>query len=299
MELAADIRGGHSVFLTATCARRDLAAPVLSQHLGIPQDEALARLANAPSRLAAGLSPQRAERLAAILATLGLSVSLEVARSSCFDLSAQLAVWADAEKIAARLSPIVDRPPQDVARALGNCGGLILEGLDADTATTLSAHLGRLRGLVVTLSDRATALYDIYATRPLFDQEASRLAAVSSLLGTRRDGLTDAVATGLDRRNLDQLMSRLPDLDLIALDRAFQRFDLVLTGVTGWTDAQLADFLAARTHKPRAAFEMLSPSEPVKLDLGLKLHVARQFCADYAAIGLMVRPILSTRGRNA
>lgn len=299
MEQATDTQGGRSVFLTAICARRDLAASVLARHLGIPREAAIARLSSAPSQLATDLSPQDAERLAALLATLGLSVSLDDVGARRFDLSAQLAVWADLEKTAVRLSQIVDRAPQDVARALRHCGGLILEGLDGDTATALSARLARVRGLIVTHSDRATALYDIYTTRPLFDLEATRLAAVTSLLGTRRDGLTEAVATGLDRRNLDRLMSRLSDLDLIALDRAFQRFDLVLTGVTGWTDADLADFLTARTHKPRAAFEMLSPSEPVKLDLGLKLHVARQFCADYAAIGLMVRPVLSSRGRNA
>jgi hypothetical protein len=29
------------------------------------------------------------------------------------------------------------------------------------------------------------------------------------------------------------------------------------------------------------------------------VDVARQFCADYAALGLLVRPVLSPRGRKA
>lgn len=298
MKKANRTRPEGPVFETAPCARNDLTAPDLSCTFGIPHEVASEWLAAGPSFLAADPCPKHAEGLAALVAMRDSPDSAGEIGIGGIDVSVQLAVWAEVEGMSARLSHLLRSDPSDVARELGQSGGLIHEGLDGDSALRIAARLRQLPGLIVTLSDRATALYDIYLTRPLFDIEATRLNAMTGLIGTLPDALTEAVATGLDRRNRDVLLSRLPDLGLVAIDRAFQRFDLILTGATGWTTPELADFLVARTQRPRAAFETLSPDLPVKLDLGLRSNVARQFCADYAAIGLMVRPVLSSRGRN-
>ena len=80
---------------------------------------------------------------------------------------------------------------------------------------------------------------------------------------------------------------------------AGNRYDLMLTDVTGWVTKDLADFLVGRTAQPRSRFEVISPDAPLALDRGLGQNVARQFRGDYAAIGLHTRLILSGRSRNS
>lgn len=236
----------------------------------------------------------------AVKATLGLApVDGLASGQASVDISLQLAIWADPAKTARRLARMIGADADRLRASLHLPTGFLLESLPTKVAVELSARLARCKGVVVTLSDPATARYDIHLTRTLDGRQAERLASICRLIGARRDPLTEAVATDLDRPNKNALLHRLPDLGLLAVDRRFQRFDLLLTGVTGWTTAALADFLVARTQKPRAAFEQLSPAVPVTLDLGLKADIARQFCADYAALGLLVRPVLSMHPRNA
>ena len=228
-----------------------------------------------------------------------MSQSAATCAPTVVDLSLQLAVWADPAKTARRIARLIGGDPDALRARLLQPLGILLESLPADRADEVAARLAGARAVIVTRSDPASARYDVHATHPLDAVAAERLASIRRLIGARPDPLTEAVATDLDRPNRDALLQRLPDIGLMAIDRRFQRFDLLLTGVTGWTTVQLADFLVARTQMPRAAFEQLSPAVPVTLDLGLKVDVARQFCADYAALGLLVRPVLSPRGRKA
>lgn len=290
---------GHSIILTAARGRQDLAAATLSRHLGIPVPDALVRLSSTPSVLAADLQLGRADHLATLLGLLGFGVRIGSHKTQPIDLCAHLKVWADPERTARKAASALSMDAADLRAAFRQTGCIVVEGLDQADAGAMAAQLRNVRGLVVTLSERSTALYDLFPTRTLHKEEEVELDALAALLGVTRDPLTDAVIAGLERRSRDLMLARLPHLGLRAIDRAFQRFDLVLTGATGWTSADLADFLVGRTQRSRAAFEQLSPAAPVTLDLALDGPVARQFCADYAAIGLLVRPILSTRGRNA
>lgn len=111
--------------------------------------------------------------------------------------------------------------------------------------------------------------------------------------------LTGAIAEGLSQRLSQKAAAELAGDGLITVNRAFQRFELHLIGVTGWVVQELADFLALRTGQPRARFEVISPAEPIVLDTALTHGVARQFCADYAAIGLFTRLHLRGLPRNA
>lgn len=217
----------------------------------------------------------------------------------CIDLCLQIAVWADAAKTARRVARVIGGDAETLRARLNHPCGILIEAMPAERAGALCARLEGVKGVIVTQSDPAAARYDIHATRPLAPEEEAQLAAIRRLIGARPDPFTEAVAADLDRANRDALLQRLPDCGLLAIDRRFQRFDLLLTGVTGWTTVQLADFLVARTQKPRTAFEQLCPTAPVTLDIGLRADVARQFCADYATLGLLVRPVLSPRGRKA
>lgn len=283
-----------SLYLIAPPAAIGLAAAVLARHLGISETRALQRLSAHPGRIAQGLEPQAAQGLMVLLSALGVPLHLrrDGDTAPLCNIWLQLSVWANPHSTARRLALLLGRDMADVLVALARPGGLVLPDLTPEEARDLQDRLTSIRGLIVLRSDGEGARYDLFATRPLNAAETARLTDGLRLIGARPDPLTGAAAAGLCPRQRNHLVSRVPDLGLVALDRGIQRFDLHLIGVTGWVTKDLADFLAARTGQPRARFEVISPTQPVLLDHGLTHAVLRQFCADYAAIGLMTRPLL-------
>ncbi|MEY4696958.1 MAG: hypothetical protein RIT14_1386, partial [Pseudomonadota bacterium] len=156
----------------------------------------------------------------------------------------------------------------------------------------MTGKLRRGRDLLTLLSDPETATYDIFPTMPLLPQPAAILSHHLRILGVTGDPLTGALAAGLDHRMRSHLLAHFEGLGLIAIDRAFQRYDLDLVSVSGWVTSDLADFLMSRTSVPRARFEVISPSCPLRIELALPHTAARQFRADYAALGLGTRLVL-------
>lgn len=300
MTKAAKLSAKANLCLYATSPAAILAAPVLAKHLGISRQAALRRMGAAPCVIASELEPQSAQRLLALMSALGLRVRLVHSDQASFrvDLSVQLSVWSDATKLGKRLSALLGRDAQDLGAALSQPGGLILPDLESEAAALLAARLQRTRGLVVLRSDPETAVYDLFTTQPLSASQVQRLQSCLRVIGSTSDPVTGAVAAGLGRSLRDHVLSRLPDLGLFALDRCFQRYDLILSDVSGWLTKDLADFLAGRTSQPRSRFEVISPETPLPLDLGLSQHIARQFQSDYAAIGLTTQLILSRRSGN-
>lgn len=283
-----------TIHLMAPTISAALAAPVLACHLGITERLAFRRLSGCPGPIARGLSAQPAQRLFSVLSALGLQLRMHPAgdRSVNCDLSVQLSVWADAVRVAERLAIALSRDPRDVLPALHRPGGLILPDLSPRQVQKVRDDLSPIRGIILLCAERHGALCDLFASRPLSPQVQTRLSDMLRVIGARPDRLTGACAAGLGPAMRDHLMSRFPDIGLVPLDRSLQRFDLYLTGVSGWVTKDLADFLAARTGQPRARFEVVSEVEPLLLDHGLTHLVLRQFSADYAAIGLFTRPLL-------
>ena len=111
-------------------------------------------------------------------------------------------------------------------------------------------------------------------------------------LGLGGDPATGAVATGLNASTARHMARRLGRY-LFVLNRDFQRFDLRLVGSPGVDEADLRSFLAGRTGggNPRSA------GDPGLIDRDLPHRAMRQFSADYAAIGLVVRAELRGLGR--
>ncbi len=286
--------GSFSLHLTAPSAAVELAAPVLAAHLGISLGSARHRLTSSAGPIAHRLPPQAAQLLFALLSALGLNLRLrpDDDLASFGDLSIQKSVWAQPDRTARRLANVLGRDPADMDRALTQPGGLVLKDLSVGRMREIELRLASVRGLILLRSDRDSALYDIFPTRHMDLGTQGRLLAATGARLFGPDPLTGAIAAGLAATEKDRILAELPDLGLIALDRAVQRFDLYLTGVTGWVTRDLADFLVARTAQPRARFEVISPAEPILLDHGLTHDILRQFCADYAAIGLFTRPLL-------
>jgi hypothetical protein len=85
---------------------------------------------------------------------------------------------------------------------------------------------------------------------------------------------------------------------VVALNRDFQRFDLILAGAPGIERRELADFLAARSSLPPQAFARGEAQAGLRLECGLTRADALAFQADYAAIGIETRPHLVFGGEG-
>lgn len=299
--MTASLRGDASYGLYLGAPASAAAAPhaMVASHLGIDADSLHRHIDSPGSPILQGLSGTEATRLYHLLLATGWPASIQPERARpTTDLSLQPAIWADCPRLARRLAPILDQDRDTVQADLHRPGGLVLSAGDPRRARLTDHALRPLRGLTVIASDPQTALHDLYPIRSLPPRRRADIAQRLLPFGTPACSTTGALAEGLTTALRDLAMVRLDPEEVIAVNRAFQRFELHLIGVTGWVWSELADFLALRTGQPRARFEVISPADPIILDTALTHGVARQFCADYAAIGLFTRLHLRGLPRN-
>lgn len=279
--------------LLAPAPSAELAAPVLAQMLDISAADAMDRLAAGPGILAAGLSRARARRAAALLGVMGLRVRVDAEVGLAvplFDVALQVADTALRETVAERLSGWLDRPAAAIAAGFARPCGLVVQGLDWTAVCHLRRRVRALSGLLLLVSDPDGATYDLIAWEP--PRNPARVQPLLALL--RRLGLggcmvTGAVAAGLDRAMVRAVLRRFPDCGLLAMNRDFQRFDLVLAGAPMPVRGELADFLAARTALPPQTFAQPDRTAGLRIECALSRADALAFQADYAAIGLETR----------
>lgn len=266
-----------------------LAEALLARHLGLSRPEAVRRLALGD--LGGPLPPDRARHLAARLRAGGLDVRVRpAAQDTRTDVALIPAPDADVVALAEQLAPRLDRRAAVLAADLVRPGGLVLPGLARPEASVWQAAPRRMAGLTVAQSDPDRALYDLIP----FGTAADPAMAVALLrhlrvLGVDRCPLTGAPGAGLDGMMRDHVLRRFPLAGVIAVDRAFQRFDLALIRAPGLSARDLAGFLGPRAALAPEAFDDFGPDHPLTLDRGIARQAALRFQADYAAIGLETR----------
>jgi hypothetical protein len=293
MSAALSPRNALRITMVAPSAHASLAAGLLVSHLGLSAARAAQLLNAAPSVLAESLPARAAQRLASLLLALGVPVRLDPATGGPSAGPVELSVQAigPVEPAAERLAGHLGQSADALAAALAGPGGLVL-ALPCDVAEPLRRTLRREAGLRVTLSIPETATYDLFG-QILGQPGHQGLLSLLQRLGLRPCGFSGALASGLDHRMARHVLARFPHAGIVALNRDFQRFDLFLTGVGGVGLQDLADFLATRGQPSLARLKSLSAANPLRVETGLIRAAARQFQADYAAIGLETRLRLS------
>lgn len=290
---------GFGLYVGAPASGAAAALSVLARHPGLDADSLCQQLVTPGSPALRGLTRDQAIRLRDLLLATGWSATIRPdADQPVTDLSLQPAIWADSSRLARRLAPLLGQDPSAIRERLHHPGGLVLHGDDPIRARLNERTLRRMRGLMLVTSDPQVALHDLYPTRRLSPDARADLLRRLRPFCAPASSPTAALAEGLSTPLRDRALARFGPDEVIAVNRAFQRFELHLIGVTGWVGAELADFLALRTGQPRARFEVISPADPVILDAALTHSVARQFSADYAAIGLFTRMHLRGLPRN-
>lgn len=228
---------------------------------------------------------QDARRLRGFLMAMGLRVAdCDPRMADRFDLCIQPKLDAPRDPLVDALLPILNAvaPVTDSALRdhLARPDGLILPLLSAPVAASLARRLRRVRQVAVMQSRCSDAVYDVFAP----PSALHGLVAHLRLLGYAEDPLTGALAAGLDRHVVGHLARRFPQARVI--DRAFQRFDVMLTRINGTVSDDIADFLTGRTGLRRDHFDIVSPATPLRLETGLLRASALRFRHDYASIGL-------------
>jgi len=276
----------NSVRLRLVCTPKipALAAPIVAQHLSIPLQDALHRLARGPGPLADGLSAQPAARLANLLQTLGLRVVVEHQTTAAhreIDIALQAMPDSDLAELVRRLATELGRTPGQTLAELNRPGGVILRAPDVAQIDRLRRLMRRVKGLRIATSTPETAVFDLF---PSTATQSRALMRHLALLGLTACPFNGALASGLDSRTVLHLTKRFGD-QVFGLERAFQRLDLYLTGTGTMSPIDLADFLATR-HQGAGQIEALSPTVPLRVETGLSHAAARQFQTDYEMIGL-------------
>lgn len=277
----------YRLALAAPAAVPALARTLVAHHLRLAPAEADARLARGD--LAGPLERGQARRLMARLRAGGLDVHARPhAQGARRDLALIPRHDADLPALAAALAARLDRSAPCIAAALRRPGGLVLEGLDPAIARDWQAVARRLPGLCVVLSDPAAAIYDLLPWGEPSGPVAPFLRHLR-VLGLGPCPLTGGPGAGLDAMLRDHVMRRFPAAGVIAVDRAFQRFDLLLIRAPGLSAQDLAGFLGLRAGVAPQALAGCGPDRPLTIDRGIARAAALRFQSEYAAIGIDTR----------
>ncbi|HMO70200.1 MAG TPA: hypothetical protein PKC84_00880 [Paracoccaceae bacterium] len=275
----------------------DLTRQATARALGVTEDDARTLIANG-GPVAEGAARDFAGHLCGYLAGLGLAV-LQPGDpdGDRWDLALQPRDPAAVPALAVAIAQVLRRDAVAVAAALAGPVGMVIGG--GDMTDGQRARLERMAGLRVLAAQPATARFDLLPGRPADPATLPALSRMLDRLGHRRCPLTGAVAVDIGRAERDALLRRFPAAGLVAVCRAFQRFDLVLAGMDGMTPADAADFLAVRSDIPRGAFGTGRVAADLVVDRDLPREQARAFQRDYAAIGLrtVMRPVVLARSR--
>lgn len=288
------------VVLDAAAPRGVLAAGVIAAQLGVSRAEAAARLSDAPGVLCPAADPETALRLVRTLSLFGLRVRAEAADrppqrlAPRFDLALQRARPDGCRIEVAVVAERLGRPVRSVEEGLASPAGLILAGLDWTAVGTWRQALRAIPGLRLVVSDPGAALFDLLPS----GEAAEGSHAVSLLVHLRRLGigpctLTGAVGAELDHAMAAHVMRRFPRAGFAPVNRDFQRFDLLLTGISGHDASDIDGFLRTRGGlcgaAPNADAAQTSADDPLRIECALGRADALAFQSDYAAIGIETR----------
>jgi hypothetical protein len=284
------------IHVIAASPAAPLAILSIASILGIEPQQAADRLASLPTVLADAVAGPEARRLSAVLMAFGFRVRLDPTSSSRPDVAAAEATrdvalqaigCAGSEAPAARLSMLVDLPPEVVHAGLAQPHGLVIEGVPVTQAEALCRVFRRDRTIRVLLSDPAVAIFDGFAV-------PESVVSTDELrrLGLARCRFSGAVASGMNSATARHLERRAKG-SILVLNRDFQRFDLVLTSVPNVPDSDVAGFLASRF-----GFGVGDAAVAQRVETDLPRRMAEQFATDYAAIGIEVRACLRGVSEN-
>ena len=291
------------VSLLATSGFGGLAATVLSERFGVTLQYAESVLEQGYGLLCPRLGRAKAREVLPLLSALGLRVALQPVESmppdEFSDVSIRLRDVRNAPRLVVGLERMLGLTGLNAASFDGP-QGYVIKDLSPARAEWLCNALRQLNGVFCAISEHQTAFYDLFADRALSDTNHAEVKRQLRLMGCGIGGFGDAVGLGLERRVLDRMLAQFPKLGLFGVDRAFQRYELLVTGKGALTGQEFADFMMSRPATQAIQPRKLMEALPLRLENWLTRPAAEQFLGDYGSIGIqavtrLVRNIETTR----
>lgn len=288
--------------LLATTGPVGLAAALLTERFGLSPGYAQSVLEQGYGLLIARLGLSEARAAMPLLAALGLRVAVQpclaLPPDEVCDVSIRIAKAKHATRAILALERLMGLTGLS-ATAFCGLEGHVVGGLSVARAEWLAAALRHLSGVSAALSEHRTARYDLFAEAELTETESSAVRRHLRLLGSAVGGFSDAIGSGLDRRVVERLLVRFPDLGLFAANQAFQRHELLLIGKGSLSRQEFVDFLVSRPIAQSIPARLLLTSLPLRVESLLTRPAAKQFLADYQGIGMqaITRLVRRTDGR--
>ena len=277
------------VSLLATSGFGVLAADVLAKRFGVTLQYAESILEQGYGLLSPRFANRAAREALPLLAALGLRVALQPVEAmppdEFCDVAVRLRDLRNAPKLCAQLERILGHTGLNAASFDGP-QGYVVSDLSPARAEWLCDTMRRMSGVFCAISEHRTALHDLFAEKPLSVTNHAELLRHLRLMGCGIGGFGDALGLGLDRRVLDRILRQLPTLGLFGVDRAFQRYELLVTGKGALSVQEFADFMTSRPATKAIKLCNLMKSLPLTLEGWLTRPAAKQFQGDYVSIGI-------------
>ena len=263
------------------------AAAVLADALGLPIEVIVDAIYRAPGRLLPGLTRSEADRLAVVLAPLGLDLAVVPvgavpARAAVRDIAAELLDPDAADEVAIVLGRFLGLAPAAALDLLLTPPGIVLGNVTPPTAASLAALLppGAVRLVEVEPDVARYALFAAGLTR-LQTGALRRYLPPGAVLGD--DG--SALLLGLTRNEADALWRRLHAPDKVRLvPEQLLRFGILLQAATPCCASALERLAGV----PATDLSELLAALPVLVETDLPLAGLELRLADYAEAGLTV-----------
>ena len=275
--------------LLSATGHAGLAAELLTNRFGLSPEYAYSVVDQGYGLLIARLDRRSARAALPMLNALGLSVAIQPCESlppdEFCDVSIRITDGKYARKLIVTLERLIGLTGLE---ATSFCGpeGYVIGSLSPAKAEWLCAALRKLNGVLVVMSEHQTARYDLFAEAELTEQESIAVRRHLRLLGCNCGGMGDALGCGLDRRVLERVLDKFPDLGLFGANQLFQRYELLIIGKGTLTQQEFVDFLMTRQIAQTVPAQRLLRSLPLRVEAFLTRTAANQFLADYTAIGM-------------
>lgn len=275
--------------LLASSGHAGLAAEMLTERLGLSRQYAESVLEQGYGLLSPRMGLVQARAVLPLLATFGLRVALQPVEAMPPDefcnISIRVTDSRHTPQLVARLEQMTGTTGLNAA-SFNTASGLVLADLSLAMAEAICANVTQLIGVQAVMSEHLTARFDLFTQSDLSEKDDAEIRRHLRLLGAATGGFGDAVGSGLERRVLERVLARFANLDLVGVNQVFQRHELLIVGKGALSLQEFADFLMTRPAAQWIPMRNLLDLLPMRVESCLTRSAAKQFLADYSAIGI-------------
>jgi hypothetical protein len=277
------------VSLLATSGHASLAAGLLVDRFGLSRQQAERLLDLGYGIVSPRMAYHEAADAIPLLTAMGLRLQIMPAGSDAPQGNRAVSVHLREPKHAQKVLDLLQDGfglHEVRCNHFGGPEGLVICDLSPQRALEMSRALRRMPGVSHAVADMQAAVYDLFAAEDLDEATYDAIRQELRLLGCGTGRFGDAIGLGLEPLARDRILGQFSDLGLFAVNRTFQRYELLVIGKGALSHQDFSDFMATRPAAKSIAPRNLIRALPLPLESWLTRTAATQFLTDYRSIGI-------------